>query len=414
MTWLWAGVPLLVALGSLLAVAEAAISRMSRIRAMALREGGYVNADLLERIEEEPARFLNSIYLAVLLVQNGSAVLVAILAERHVGGIGIPLVSVAFTLAYFVVVEAMCKTFGILHGDRSALAVAPFVWGLGRVMALPTRVLIGLANLLLPGKGLPHGPFVIEQEIRSMAELGHAAGVIEEHEKELIHSIFEFGDTVVREVMVPRPDIVAAEAHMSLGVVRELMVRHGFSRLPVYRDGLDRIEGFVFAKDVLSALHQGKHDVPVTEMLRPARFVPESKRVAELLREMQRGRFHMALVTDEYGSLSGLVTLEDLLEELVGEMADEYDRSEPQMQPVGEGRYRVSGRLSIDDLNALLDTDLPHDKWDTVAGLILGVLGSIPHEGEEIRVDGLRFQVERLHGRRIVSVVIARDRPARC
>jgi CBS domain containing-hemolysin-like protein len=186
------------------------------------------------------------------------------------------------------------------------------------------------------------------------------------------------------------------------------MVRHGFSRLPVYRGGLDRIEGFVFAKDVLSALHKGKRDVPLTEILRPARFVPESKRVAELLREMQRERFHMALVVDEYGSLSGLVTLEDLLEELVGEMADEYDRSEPQMQPVGEGRYRVSGRISIDDLNALLDTDLPHDRWDTVGGLILGVLGTIPHEGEEVRADGLRLQVEKLHGRRIASVVITR------
>jgi CBS domain containing-hemolysin-like protein len=317
-------------------------------------------------------------------------------------------VSVAFTLAYFVVVEAMCKTFGILHGDRAALAVAPFVWGLGQVMALPTRLLIGLANLLLPGKGLPHGPFVVEQEIRSMAELGHAAGVIEEHEKELIHSVFEFGDTVVREVMVPRPDIVAAEAQVSLTAIQELMVRHGFSRLPVYRDGLDHIEGLVFAKDVLSALHRGKRDVPVTEILRPARFVPESKRVAELLREMQRDRFHMALVADEYGSLSGLVTLEDILEELVGEMADEYDRSEPQMQPAGEGRYRVSGRLSIDDLNALLDTHVPHEKWDTVGGLILGVLGTIPHEGEEARANGLRFQVEKLHGRRIASVVITR------
>jgi CBS domain containing-hemolysin-like protein len=208
--------------------------------------------------------------------------------------------------------------------------------------------------------------------------------------------------------MIPRPDIVAAEVHMPLDAVQELMARHGFSRLPVYRDGLDRIEGLVFAKDVLSALHQGKRDVPMTQILRPARFVPESKRVAELLREMQRERFHMALVADEYGSLSGLVTLEDLLEELVGEMADEYDRSEPQLQPAGEGRYRVSGRLSIDELNALLDTDLPHEKWDTVAGLVLGILGTIPHEGEEIRADGLRLEVEKIQGRRIASVLITR------
>jgi CBS domain containing-hemolysin-like protein len=408
MTVLLAVVGLLVAVGSVLAVAEASIGRMNRVRAIALREEGRRNAAVLERIEEEPARYLNSIYLAVMLVQNGSAILVAILAERMFGSLGIALVSVAFTLAYFVVVEAMSKTFGILHSSRAALALAPVVWALGRALAAPTRLLIGLANVLLPGKGLKQGPFVTEEEIRSMAVVGHEEGVIEEQEKELIHSVFRFGDTVVREVMVPRPDIVATDVTASLATVQDLVLKHGFSRIPVYRESLDRIEGVVYAKDVLKALHQGRHGTPLAEVLRAAHFVPESKRVAELLPEMQRAKFHMALVTDEYGSVSGLVTLEDLLEELVGEIADEFDREEPQMQLVGDGCYRVNGRLPIHDLNELLDADLPHEEWDTVGGLVLGLLGAIPTEGQEVQVEGLRFKAERVQGRRIATVLISR------
>ena len=408
MTWLWALVVVLVALGTLLAVSEAALTRMTRVRALALVEEKRRNAVVLERIEADPPRYLNAVYLAVMFCQNGSAIVVAILAERSFGGLGVTLASVGFTLLYFVVVEAMAKTFGVLHSDRAALAVAPFVWFLGRVLAAPTRALIGLANVLLPGKGLKEGPFVSEADLRAMAEAGHEEGSIEREEKELIHSIFEFGDRVVREVMVPRPDIVAIEADRPLRDVQALVLQHGFSRIPVYRGDLDDIVGVVYAKDVLKALHQGKHDTPLAEIVRPAHFVPESKKVAELLKEMQREKFHIALVTDEYGSVSGLVTLEDLLEELVGEIADEYDRDEPMMEPVGDGVYRVSGKLSIDEVNELLDVDLPHEEWDTVGGLMLGLLGAIPTEGQEVRFRNLVFKAERVQGRRIAKVLITR------
>lgn len=406
MIWLTAAVAVLVVFGSVLAVAEASVSRMNRVRAIALREEGRRNAAILERIEGDPARHLNSIYLAVMFAQNGSAILVAILAERYFGSLGITLLSVAFTLAYFVVVEAMSKTFGILHSDRAALALAPVVWFLGRVLAAPTRVLIGLANVLLPGRGLKQGPFVSEEEIRSMAEVGHEEGVIEEEEKDLIHSIFEFSETIAREVMVPRPDIVAVEEDRSLRDVQDLVLQHGFSRIPVFRENLDEIVGIVYAKDVLKALHQGRQDTRLTELARPAHFVPESKKVAELLREMQRQKFHIALVTDEYGSVSGLVTLEDLLEELVGEIADEYDRDEPRLEPVGAGCYRVNGRLPIHELNELLDVELPNEEWDTVGGLMLGLLGAIPAEGQEVRYDDLTFKAEKVQGRRIAKVLI--------
>jgi CBS domain containing-hemolysin-like protein len=403
---LWIVVVALVLLGTLLAAAEASLTRISRVRALALQEEGRRRADILVRLESDPPRHLNSVYLAVMAVQNGSAILVAILAAQMFDSVGITVVSVVFTLLYFVVVEAMAKTFAVLHTDRVALTLAPVVWFLGRVLELPTRFLIGLANVLLPGKGLKQGPFVSEEEIRSMAEVGSEEGSIDEGEKELIHSIFEFGDTIVREVMVPRPDIVAIEDDKTLRDVQALVLSHGYSRIPVYHESLDEVKGVVFAKDVLKALHQGQGDMPLSEIMRPAHFVPESKRVAELLKEMQQEKFHLALVYDEHGSVTGLVTLEDLLEELVGEITDEYDREEPEVLELGNGTYRVSGKASIDDVNELLGTELPDEEWDTVAGLMLDLLGRMPERGEETSFRGVNLRAERVQGRRIVSVHI--------
>jgi CBS domain containing-hemolysin-like protein len=320
----------------------------------------------------------------------------------------VTLVAAGFTLLYFVLVEAMSKTFGVLHSDRAALAVAPLVWFLGRVLAMPTRALIGLANVLLPGRGLKQGPFVSEADLRSMAEVGHEEGSIELEEKDLIHSIFEFGDTIVREVMVPRPDITAIEGDRTLRDVQALVLEHGYSRIPVYQEDLDDVVGMVFAKDVLKALHQGKQDMPLRDIVRQAHFVPEQKKVADLLREMQRQKFHIALVTDEYGSVSGLVTLEDLLEELVGEITDEYDREEPEVVEVGDGTFRVDGKVAIDEVNELLDVELPDEEWDTVGGLMLGLLGAIPDEGQEVAYQNLVFTAEKVQGRRIAKVLISR------
>ncbi|MEX2457885.1 MAG: hemolysin family protein [Actinomycetota bacterium] len=398
----------LVVLGSLLAIAEAAISRMTRVRALALKEDGRRNAVLLERIEADPPKYLNSIYLAVMFAQNGSAILIAIIAEIAFGTLGVTLLSIGFTLLYFVFVEAMSKTFGILHSDRMALALAPFVYVLSRVFSWPTRLLIGLANILLPGRGLKTGPFVSEEDIRSMAEVGREEGAIEAEETELIHSIFEFGDTIVREVMHPRPDIVAIDVKKTLRAVQDLVLKHGYSRLPVYRDQLDEIVGIVYAKDVLKAMHQRKNDMPLEDIARKPHFVPESKKVAELLREMQKEKFHIALVLDEYGSVTGLVTLEDLLEELVGEIADEYDSEEPQMEPVDDHTFRVDARLSIDDLNEILDADLPDTEWDTVGGLMQGLLGQIPRQGQEVTFERFRFVAERVKGRRVGKVLVER------
>jgi putative hemolysin len=405
-------VAILVAVGTVLAMAESSLSRMTKVRAMALEAEGRRNAALLVKLETDPPRYLNAVYLAVMFVQNGSAILVALIAGHFFGNLGVTLASVGFTIAYFVVVEAMSKTFGILHSDGVALALSPVVYFLGRMLSLPTRALIGLANVLLPGKGLKQGPFVSEEDIRTMAEVGHEEGSIEPHERELIHSIFAFGDTVVREVMVPRPDIVAVEIGQPLRAVLDIVVEHGFSRVPAYREDLDHCEGLVYAKDVLRCLHQGQRDLPIERVMRQAHFVPDSKKVAELLREMQRQKFHAALVTDEYGSVAGLVTLEDVLEELVGEIEDEYDPDEPELVPMAEGVYRVEGSMPVHDLGKLLDVELPSAEWDTVGGLMIGLLGNIPKEGDEVRFDNLVFRAEKVHRRRVVHVLVTADKPA--
>jgi CBS domain containing-hemolysin-like protein len=399
---------LLIAGVGVLGACEVSITRTNRVRAYRFAEEKRRGSGSLVKIADNPAPYLNVVLLLTLLSTIGGTTIATSFAVRHFGGAGEVVATVAMTILLFVFADVTPKTFAIQQTDRVSLVLAPLLVGLGRLVGPLATGLVKLANFIMPGKGLPQGPFITENEIRALAEVASDEEQIEEEEKELIHSIFEFGDTIVREVMVPRPDVVAIEADKTLRDVQALVLRHGFSRIPVFQDDLDNVIGFVFAKDVLKALYQGKADMPLADILRPAHFVPESKKVADLLREMQQQKFHIALVTDEYGSVSGLVALEDLLEELVGEITDEYDREEPPVVDLGNGVYRVDGRLGIDEVNELLDTELPDQEWDTVGGLMLGLLGSIPEQGEEVTYQNLVFKAEKVNGRRIAKVLITR------
>jgi CBS domain containing-hemolysin-like protein len=402
---------LLVVVVGVLGAAEVAITRLNRVRAYRFVEEKRRGAQSVLRITEDPAPYLNVVLLLVLLCQIGGTTIATTVAVRLFGSAGELVATVFMTIVLFVFAEVTPKTFAIMQTDRVALFLAPLLVWLRRVVGPVATALVRFANLIMPGKGLPQGPFITEAEIRQLAEVASEEEQIEEGEVELIHSIFEFGDTIVREVMVPRPDIVAIEADRPLRDVQVLVLEHGYSRLPVYDDDLDNVLGFVYAKDVLKAIHQGKQDMPLREACREAHFVPESKKAADMLREMQRDKFHIALVTDEYGSVSGLVTLEDLLEELVGEIEDEYDRAEPEIAEVSAGVYRVDGKVGIDEVNELFDVELPDEEWDTVGGLMLGLLGSIPDEGEEVAFQSLVFKAERVNGRRIAKVLIIRSEP---
>jgi CBS domain containing-hemolysin-like protein len=295
-----------------------------------------------------------------------------------------------------------------MRTDRVALTLAPIVFALSRVLSLPVRGLIGLSNVLLPGRGLKEGPFVTEEEIRSMADVGHEEGVIEEDEKELIHSIFEFGDTLTREVMVPRPDMVVVEVNYTLQAAMDVAIQHGFSRIPVYESDADNVVGVLYAKDLFKAL-RGGGERDLKALMREAYFVPEMMRVSDLLREMQKRKVHMAIVADEYGDVAGLVTLEDIIEEIVGEIADEYDVEESRILPVGTDTWRVQGKMPIWEFNELVEGKLPADQeWQSIGGLVASALGKIPEAGDEVSYNGFRFRVERVQRRRIGSVLVRR------
>jgi CBS domain containing-hemolysin-like protein len=399
----------LIAFVALMAASETAITRMNRVRAYRLQEEGRRGASSLMKIAENPAPYLNVVLLLTLLAQIGGTTIATSLAVRKLHGAGEIVATIVMTLLLFVFAEVTPKTFAIQQTDRVALRLAPLLYTLGRALGPPARALLKIANVIMPGKGLPQGPYITEQELRALADVASDEQQIDKSENQLIHSIFEFGDTIAREVMVPRPDIVAIEASKSLRDVQEVMLRHGFSRVPVYRQDLDNVVGVMHAKDVLRTVYQGKTDIPLSDAVRKAHFVPEQKKVAELLREMQQEKFHIALVTDEYGSVAGLVTLEDLLEELVGEITDEYDRDELHVERVNDHEFRVNGSVPISEINELLDVELPDEEWDTVAGLMLGLLGKIPAQGEEVRYQNLTFVAERVQRRRIAQVLIRRE-----
>jgi CBS domain containing-hemolysin-like protein len=412
--WTLVVVVLLTAVAAFLAAAETSLTRMSRARAMHLAEEQRRGARQLLALVEQPARFLNLVLLLVLVVQFfATALFTSVLSRLVGGGLGVAIAATVMTILTFIFAEVAPKTYAVQQTDRAALAVAPVIYVLTRLPVLGplTRLLIGIGNVVTPGKGLKSGPFVSEDEIRALVDEAERDEVIEEEEREMIHSIFEFGDTILREVMVPRPDMVAVPVTMSLQEVLELILRSGFSRIPVYQRDIDDVVGLAYAKDVLRRLHDGQADKPLVDILRPALFMPESMRAAECLREMRRRKSHMVIVIDEYGGTAGLVTIEDLLEEIVGEIADEYDLEEPNVEPLPDGDFRVNARLGIDEVNELLDVELPATEWDSIGGLLINLVGGVPREGQEVEFQGLRLRAERVQGRRIGRVRIHRLSP---
>jgi len=395
-----AGIVVLLVLIAGFALSETALTRMNRSRAVALHEAGRPGSDRLLRLVKHPENFLNALLFTILLLQTAQTALTTVLAERVFGAAGVVVALLVNVGIVFVFSEAAPKTWAIQHVDEAALRAAGPVSALARFAPLrwTARGLIGIANGVLPGKGLQSGPFVSEEEFLALADEAAEAEVIEAEERVLITRVIDFGDTVAREVMVPRTDMVTVDASFRVG--------NGFSRIPVCGDGIDDVVGVLYAKDLMRADRDGREDVGVATLARPANFVPETKRVSHLLREMQADKFHMAIVIDEYGGTAGLVTLEDLIEELVGEIVDEFDVEDPMIEPLPGGVLRVNGRLAIDEANEVLDGDLPEGDWDTIGGLMFSRLGHVATEGDCVRVDGFELRADKVQGRRISRVRI--------
>ncbi len=400
-------VVLLVGSG-VLALAETSLVRTSRVKAKALSDQHRRGARPLVRLVERPERFLNPVLLLVLICQLVSATLVGVLAEQWFGPIGVVIGTVFEVVVIFVLFEAVPKNWAVHNPERAALFSAPLVAALVRFppVRAASRVLIGLADAIIGRRKEGSAPGVTESELLAMADVAHAEEVIETSERAFIHSIIDFGDTVVREVMVPRPDMITLEDGASVTDALRQALAAGYSRLPVYHENVDDVIGVAFAKDLMQRAQEGHGPEPVRDHVREAHFVPETKRVASMLREMQDAKYHLAIVVDEYGGTVGLVTMEDLIEELVGEIVDEFDVEEPVVERLEGGGIVVAGRMPVDDAAELLGTDLPEGGWDSVGGLFLDMAGRVPEEGESVTVDGLRLVAERVQGRRIARVRI--------
>ena len=392
----------LVVVAALFAGMDAALGRVSKIAAESFAREGRRGSAALERICTEPAGYRNVLLLVRTATELGAAASASVAVTKHFGQgpRALAIAALVMTVASYVVIGVSARTIGRQRADQIALATSGVVAGLTRLLGPLPRLLILFGNAVTPGRGYPEGPFATEAELRDLVDRAEATGVVERSERDMITGVFELGDTLVREVMVPRPDIVVVERGKTVRQAVALALRSGFSRIPVIGESVDDILGFAYLKDLARRAQDGKGEEKVEATIRPATYVPDSKPAAELLRDMQKARIHVAIVVDEYGGTAGLVTIEDILEEIVGEIADEYDREAEPIEDLGHGSYRVTARLTVEDLNELFGTVIEVEDVDTVGGLMAAALGRVPIPGAVAEINGLTFTAESAKGRR--------------
>jgi CBS domain containing-hemolysin-like protein len=399
---------------------DAALATVSPARAAEMAREGVRGAAALEAVASDVVRHLNLLLLLRLICELTATTLVALVAvDTYGAGWRAALITAgAMTLVSFVVVGVAPRTVGRQHAYAVGRATAPLVRWLGRALNPLASLLILIGNAVTPGKGFPEGPFGSQVELRELVDLAEQRGVVEHGERDMIHSVFALGDTIAREVMVPRTEMVWIESAKTLQQALVLFLRSGFSRIPVIGDGIDDVLGVLYLKDVVRRTQSGDSAASaeaVAEVMRSAVFVPESKPVDDLLSEMQAARTHLVIVVDEYGGTAGLVTIEDILEEIVGEITDEYDVERPPVETLEDGAVRVTARLPIEDLGEIFGVELPADEVETVGGLLAQTLGRVPIPGASVDVGGLHLIAEGTTGRRnrIDSVLVRRIEPER-
>ncbi|MFF8279232.1 hemolysin family protein [Streptomyces lateritius] len=414
------GAVALIVVAWLAACAEAGVARVTSFRAAEALRAGRRGADRLAQVASDPTRYLNVALLVRVACEMAAGVLVTyVCLEEFSATWEALLVAIGvMVLVSYVAVGVSPRTIGRQHPLNTATVAAYVLLPLARIMGPVPQLLILIGNALTPGKGFRKGPFASEAELRAMVDLAEQEQLIEDDERRMVHSVFELGDTLVREVMVPRTDLICIERYKTIRQALTLALRSGFSRIPVTGENEDDIVGIVYLKDLVRKTHinrDAEADVVSTAM-RPAAFVPDTKNAGDLLREMQQERNHVAVVIDEYGGTAGIVTIEDILEEIVGEITDEYDREIPPVEELGDGRHRVTARLDIGDLGELYGfgpDEYDDEDVETVGGLLAKALGRVPIAGAKAVVelpDGrtLRLTAESPAGRRnkIVTVLV--------
>jgi CBS domain containing-hemolysin-like protein len=402
-----------------LAGSESAINSISRVFVEELESKSSKRAAWVQRVLSEPARYLNVVLFVRKAAELTATVIVAEALIDLFDSLALAMsVSVgAMLVLSFVVVGVGPRTLGKQHAGAWIVPSSIAAVLLAKILGPITTLLIAIGNAITPGKGFKTGPFANEAELRDLVDQAHERGLVEESEHEMIHSVFELGDTLVRELMVPRTEMVWIEGSKNLRQGLSLALRSGFTRIPVIGENLDTITGIAYVKDLAKRTHEYRESEQtelVSDHIRPATFIPETKTAAELLKEMQRDQIHLAIVVDEYGGTAGLITIEDLLEEIVGEIADEYDDDLEEIEWIEEGKKaRVSARLHIEDLADHLEIEFEKDEVeevDTVGGYMAKLLGRVPIPGSEIELSGWKITAERPVGRRhrIGTVLVER------
>ena len=404
----------LMAFAGFLAASESALTSISRIviDELETKRGGK----LLKKYSLHPAKYLNVILLVRKLCELTATVLLAVILLRNFPS------AQAMALTVFIMVFASYVFVGV--GPRTLGRQQPHKWArsgiivasfLAVILGPVTHLLIAIGNAITPGKGFRSGPFTSEAELRDLVDQAHERGLVESDEHEMIHSVFELGDTLVRELMVPRTDMVWIEKDKSLRQGLSLALRSGYSRIPVVGENIDKIIGIAYVKDLARRAldhHEAEQSEKIEQHMRPATFVPENKMADDLLREMQRDQIHLAIVVDEYGGTAGIITIEDVLEQIVGDIEDEHDIDEEadNLIALDNGDIRVKGITEIDQFNETLGTHFSQDEIETVAGLVIQHLGRVPKVGELILIDGIEFEILRADPRQ-VHILLARQIP---
>jgi CBS domain containing-hemolysin-like protein len=404
----WLALALAMTLIALAAAAEVSLGAISRANVRRLLDEGISRAQALQTLLDDPPRFILALMvleiLAFVLAASAAGWLAA--AAGYQWNLGIPLALLAVGLAALVV-QVVARSLATRSTERTALKLSAFMRGTALLLTPVTAPLLALAGVVL-GRAeqdtSPDNVLLSEEGLRYLINAAEEPGLIEEDEKKMIASIFELGEMVAREVMVPRIDVVAVDEQTTLRQALDVIIQAGHSRIPVYRDSIDNVQGVLYAKDLLLPFRDGRDDAPSTDLMRPAYFVPESKRVDDLLQELQQRRVHMAIIVDEYGGTAGVVTIEDLLEEIVGDIQDEYDSEAPMAQQIGEREYVFDAQIRLDDVSEILDVALPSEESDTLGGFIYSQLGTMPAVGSRVHYEHLTLEVQTVQGRRILQV----------
>jgi putative hemolysin len=407
MTWILAGVILLgVLLAAFAAAAEMALASVSRLKLRQAMAAQKARAQAIEALLGEPARFLSALLIVKVsgfVLAAGSATLLVL----HLGSNRWLAWWFLLSVVVLILSQLLPRAWVVGRQERIALHLAPVVQAVAWLLTPFTALMRRVGRSAVPNGAVPESIFLSEDGLRFLLNVTEEETVIEDDEKEMIASVFQLGETLVREVMVPRIDVDAVPGDLPMLEAMDLILKAGHSRIPVYEGTIDNVIGILYAKDLLRYLRDGRTDVSLQKILRPAYFIPESKKVDDLLRELQLRKVHMAVVVDEYGGTAGLVTIEDLLEEIVGDIQDEYDAEESTVETLSEHEYLIDARVNLGEVNELLGVELASEGSDTLGGYIYGRLGKVPAVGDMIEVDDVRIEVLSVAGRRIKQVRVS-------